>query len=320
MTKPYPEVDFSEAERFRERELLEIGKAFAREMDRLGNTYALKGGTALRFLLNVPRPSMDLDFEGEQRIWVRRYAKRALRAAFPNTRYSVDYDLMRTGEIRIRPPKDHGSAGLELGVDYRDRGFGDVPTRIPLEKCTRYDGIVIYKPAELVHRKLETMVGANPRYKPRDIYDTGWIATTHPELIKEDDARKLKNWVGSRTPTQIQKLKKSLATDRVTGQIDANELWECVVRGIYELGTRTRIRQKVARKNPPGVLEQARGGASTDSKDDPGRHATHRGLAEHPVTIAPGGGTSAPAGAQRPARKSLPVATDRTPKRHTPGR
>ena len=57
MTKPYPEIDFSEAERFRERELLEIGKAFAREMDRLGNTYALKGGTALRFLLNVPRPS-----------------------------------------------------------------------------------------------------------------------------------------------------------------------------------------------------------------------------------------------------------------------
>ena len=60
MTKPYPEVNVSEAERFREREPLEIGKAFAREMDRLGNTYALKGETALRFLLNVPRPSRDI--------------------------------------------------------------------------------------------------------------------------------------------------------------------------------------------------------------------------------------------------------------------
>ena len=146
-------------------------------MEKRGNTYSLKGGTALRFLLNVPRPSTDLDFEGEQRIWVRRHVKRALRSAFPKTRYSVTYDLMRTGEIGITPPKGHGSAGLRLGVDYRDGGFEDVPTRIPLEKCTRYDGIVVYKPAELVHRKLETMVGPNARYKPRDIYDTGWVAT-----------------------------------------------------------------------------------------------------------------------------------------------
>ena len=242
VTKPYPKIDFSKAQRFREHELLEIGKAFAREMETRGNTYALKGGTALRFLLNVPRPSMDLDFEGEQRIWVRRHVKRALRAAFPNTRYSVGYDLMRTGGIGITPPKGHGSAGLQLGIDYRDTGFGDMPTRIPLEKCTRYEGIVIYKPAELVHRKLETMVGRKPRHKARDIYDAGWIATTHPELVGEDDARKLKNWMASRTHTEIQELKTTLARGPVTSQVNTNELWECVVHGIRELGTRSTLR------------------------------------------------------------------------------
>ena len=209
-TRRYPEIEFSSAERFRERELLEIGKAFAKEMEERGNGYALKGGTALRFLLGVPRPSMDLDFEGEQRIWVRRHVKRALRAAFPHTGYSVSYDLMRTGEIEITPPDKHGSAGLKLGVDYRDSGFGDVPARIPLEKCTRYHGIVTYAPVELVHRELATMVGPNARQMPRDLYDTGWIATIHPELIRNDDATKLKSWLESRTPGQTEQLKKSL--------------------------------------------------------------------------------------------------------------
>ena len=238
MMKPYPKIDFSAAEQFREWELRKIGRAFAKEMENLGNTYALKGGTAMRFLLNVPRPSMDLDFEGEQRIWVRRHVKRALRAAFPNTRYSVSYDFMGTGEIGITPPKDHKSSGLRLGVDYRDSAFEDVPTRIPLENCTQYDGIVIYKPEELVHRKLQTMIGPNARCKPRDIYDAGWVATTHPELVRDDDARELKNWITSRTSKQIQDLKTALAEDQVTGQVDTNELWECVAESISRLGAR----------------------------------------------------------------------------------
>ena len=37
-------------------------------MRRQGNPYALKGGTALRFTLGLPRPSVDLDFEGEKAI------------------------------------------------------------------------------------------------------------------------------------------------------------------------------------------------------------------------------------------------------------
>ena len=256
MTMKYPEIDFSEAERFRERELLEIGKAFAKEMESRGNTYALKGGTALRFLLNVPRPSMDLDFEGEQRIWVRRHVKRALRTAFPSTRYSVGYDLMRTGEIGITPPKDHGSAGLELGLDYRDSRFDDVPPRIPVEKCTRYGGIVVYQPEELVHRKLQTMVGPSARWKPRDIYDTGWIATTHPDIIRDDDTTKLKDWIASRTPNQIEALKASLQRDQVTGQVDTNELWECVVRGISALGIRKR---SIVHQARPGEQEPRHG-------------------------------------------------------------
>ena len=82
------------------------------------------------------------------------------------------------------------------------------------------------------------MVGPNARYKPRDIYDAGWVATTHPELVRDDDARELKNWITSRTSKQIQDLKTALAEDQVTGQVDTNELWECVAESISRLGAR----------------------------------------------------------------------------------
>ncbi len=97
------------------------------------------------------------------------------------------------------------------------------------------------------------MVGPNARYKPRDIYDAGWVATTHPELVRDDDARKLKNWIASRTPKQIQDIKTALAEDQVTGQVDTNELWECVARGISRLGTRYRPndRPRSLPENPP---------------------------------------------------------------------
>lgn len=52
-------------------------------MDTQCNPCALKGGTALRFRMNLPRPSTDLDFEGDNRVRVRQSLKRALQRAFP---------------------------------------------------------------------------------------------------------------------------------------------------------------------------------------------------------------------------------------------
>ena len=44
-------------------------------MDDTRNNTALKGGTALRFKLGLPRPSTDLDFEGDDAINVRKAVK-----------------------------------------------------------------------------------------------------------------------------------------------------------------------------------------------------------------------------------------------------
>ena len=55
--------------------------------------------------------------------------------------------------------------------------------------------IAMYKPEELVNRKLATLIGREPREKPRDIYDAGWLMTERPELIGDTDRTKLHEWL-----------------------------------------------------------------------------------------------------------------------------
>ena len=57
VVKPYPSMPIREEDKRRDAELLKLAKAFATEMRRQGNSYALKSGTALRFTLGLPRPS-----------------------------------------------------------------------------------------------------------------------------------------------------------------------------------------------------------------------------------------------------------------------
>ena len=219
----YPHIPLNEGERRRETELLKLAQAFANEMRRQGITYAMKGGTALRFTLGLPRPSMDLDFEGERPMWLRRAVKRAARKAFPGERYRVGYDLTREGTIPVRPPRKRGD-DPGLGVDYRESGsMKGIPERIPLQACTFYKGVVVYNADELPHRKLQTLIGEEPREKARDIYDAGWLVTERPELIREDDREKLERWLAAKSPADIELLKERVRDDAITGRADAED-------------------------------------------------------------------------------------------------
>ena len=57
----YPAIPFNAAEAKREGELKQLARAFQAEMKERHNTCVLKGGTALRFKMGLPRPSTDLD-------------------------------------------------------------------------------------------------------------------------------------------------------------------------------------------------------------------------------------------------------------------
>ena len=235
ITEAYPRIPFQETDRKREAELLKLAKAFGAEMRRQGNPYALKGGTALRFTLGLPRPSVDLDFEGEKAIWLRLTVRRATRNAFPNERFRVGWDLTRVGTIAIRPPPNR-SDQTGIGIDYRETSsLKDAPTRIPSEKCRVHEGITVYDGQELVHRKLQTLIGPEPREKARDIYDAGWLVNERPELIRADDRRKLRRWLDSKTPRGIEQLQNELRRDPITGQVNADTVWTKLEQGIEQL-------------------------------------------------------------------------------------
>ena len=208
-------------------------------MDIQGNPCALKGGTALRFAIDLPRPSTDLDFEGDNRIELRKSLKRALQRAFPQERYRIGRDWGLRGMVAIRTRPQERAEATRVMIDYRLTGtFIGMPAETPLDETVMRGGMRIYETRELVRRKLQTITGASPRVLPRDVYDAGWLATTHPELIRHDDRKKLKQWLKETIENGLVETRKNdLTNDVVTGRISADRIWNAVNRGISRLET-----------------------------------------------------------------------------------
>ena len=129
-------------------------------MDDTRNNTALKGGTALRFKLGLPRPSTDLDFEGDDAINVRKAVIKAVDLAFKKGEYKVGLNWLGRGTVQIRAMQRRTEPD-DTKIDYRRMGtFPDMPPpKVPMNETERLQGINIYNDEALVHRKLGTMVG-----------------------------------------------------------------------------------------------------------------------------------------------------------------
>ena len=161
-----------------------------------------------------------------------------------------------------------------------------MPARTPLELTELRDGIRTYKPNELVRRKLQTIIGETPRVLPRDVYDTGWIATVHPELISREDAQKLKDWMQQTVERgKVDRIKSDLRDDEVTRRVDANTVWEKVEEAI------SRLDSGPERDNEGGRgRDEASSGPSATTETNP-RSATLEAMRPHsqePLTRAKG--------------------------------
>ena len=64
-------------------------------MDDARNSCALKGGTALPLQAELSRPSIDLDFDGDEPVSVRKTLLKALPAAAPNATHRPSAGTMR---------------------------------------------------------------------------------------------------------------------------------------------------------------------------------------------------------------------------------
>ena len=233
-----PPIPFTAAETQREAFLWRLAAAFQALMDEVRNPCALKGGTALRFQAGLSRPSTDLDFEGDQRINVRKTLVKAVAAAAPKGQYRIGRDLLWRGTVRMRL-YDSKSGVVRSAVDYRKTGSrAGMPEKVPPEHCERVRGINIYTPSELVRRKLRTIVGTQPRELARDIYDAAWIACERPDLVQQADRTKLRQWLEDVTPKRREQLQNRLQREELTSRVSANEVWQALEAGIQELEQR----------------------------------------------------------------------------------
>ena len=201
-----PPIPFTAAEVRRETYLWQLAAAFQAVMDEARNPCALKGGTGLRFQARLTRPSTDLDFEGNGPVSVRKALVKAVAAATPAEPYRIGRDLLWRGTVTITL-RDADAGRIRIGVDYMKTGSrSGMPEKVPLDRCERVRGITIYRPRELVSRKLHTIVGERPREKARDIYDAAWIVAEQPALVGKADATKLRQWLDKMTPATRREL------------------------------------------------------------------------------------------------------------------
>ena len=235
----YPEIPFKPHEVEREKRLKALGRKFQELMDEQGNDTALKGGTALRFKLGLPRPSTDLDFEGNESIRVRKTVKKAVALAFPDGGYKVGWNWRALiGTVAIHDTTRRDSPATTQ-IDYRRMGtYPDMPPKVPMHETRRTDGIAIYDDAGLAHRKLGTIIGpGRTRQRARDIYDAGWLVNVKPDLINPTDRKLLKEWARSLTREHTAELKTRLEDDGVTRRVNADTVISMLKSGIERLNT-----------------------------------------------------------------------------------
>ena len=252
-----PAIPFTKGEVQREAYLWRLAAAFQALMDEARNPCALKGGTALRFLTGLSRPSTDLDFEGDRPVSVRKTLVKAVAAATPAEPYRIGRDLLWRGTVTMTL-RDAEAGRIRIGVDYRKTGSrSGMPERVPLDRCERVRGINIYRPSELVSRKLHTIVGERPRQKARDIYDAAWIVAEHPDLLGKTDAAKLRHWFEKMTPETREELQGRLRGEELTSRVSTSEVWQALETGIRTLEQRP--------KDPGDRSEQSRSSGPTMS-------------------------------------------------------
>ena len=118
----YPEIVLTTEEVEREQLVKRIGNKFQELMDKQSNACALKGGTAMRLSLGLPRPSTDLDFEGQHRVRMRRTVRQATEAAAPGRRHRVGRDWLWRGTVQVKATNPTTGNPVRTTIDYRRAG------------------------------------------------------------------------------------------------------------------------------------------------------------------------------------------------------
>ena len=167
-------------------------KAVAQAIDKESQgTYVLTSGTGLLFGYDLPRHSVDLDYDT--------LAKKDLAAVLKNAaeeisgekafvRLQKDAETFQRYFIRLAKEENPEILKVEILLERPE---------LDIEKETfKKDGMTIYKLPILAEQKLGTLLpwpdGRPGRMRVRDVFDAEFLFSKHPEAIKPEMGLKIK--------------------------------------------------------------------------------------------------------------------------------
>lgn len=144
-----------------------------------GDSFVLKGGTALLLAYGLPRYSEDLDFDGK-RLSVD--LKPSIHAGAASVGAEIEQLTTKKNTDTTRRHMLHqqnGTAGpLKIEVSYRQADHLDEAD------ITTIDGIRVYTPEKLAEQKIAALAD---RTAARDIFDVAFLLERYPTAIRDED-------------------------------------------------------------------------------------------------------------------------------------
>ena len=154
-------------------------RAIAQELtSRTGDAFVLKGGTALLLAYDLPRFSIDLDFDGRSPSIDLTDSIQAGAAAAQLPVHSLrDAKHTPTVHRHMLHYRDDVMRPLKIEVSYRQA------QQIDEDDVTTINGIRTYRLEKLASLKIDALVN---RTKARDIFDVSYHLERHPDHLTRD--------------------------------------------------------------------------------------------------------------------------------------
>ena len=232
----------SRSERRKENLLFAIARAHSRRYHET-SPVPLIGGTALKHVFGIPRPTTDLDFAKD-------HAERRI------AEDEIVPILRELGFKTKRVVEDRGAP--RWTIEYR-KGWFDRWDELKIDEPTRaghvdetpqwVNGITTYSEKGLVQSKMQAILYPRQgitRIKARDLYDCAWLAEQRPDVLSDAQLQGLKKLLSRLAGYRVrEQWQTAFSTDPVMKRATLGEVVSVLRNGLQRESAHRRIEREV---------------------------------------------------------------------------
>jgi len=207
--------------------LKRIAQVLSRHPPFRANPLTVKGGTALALGYGLTRPSIDLDITCRAKPNKERILDVAANAVRQTGAALTRADIKQRGHGHIRLQWERHDAKrmnpTTSGVTVDVKGNDSLAMQ---ENTMIRDGFRTFKLPTLVKAKLETLIGATPRSRARDLYDAAWILENHMDAVVPTDRIALYERVNGEVVENAKEWEADFLFDDIMSRASFHAVWD----------------------------------------------------------------------------------------------